>query len=289
MLSFQNPRVNDTRWSFNTDAQSTNREYSTFDRNQQSAGFGGGYPLWFLGPEYLEDVRFYTEYEFARIKIDNVEEKAPFLIREQQGTTTVSSVTPKLVRNTIDNPLDPKKGSRQQLSVELAGLGGEEKFWLGQAANTLYYPLWESPIGTFVFSQRTRLGYGATYDNEDFPVIRRFFPGGINSVRGYKARKMGPKDENNEVYGGDKELIANFEVIFPLFQAMGLNGVVFYDAGDAFDDGDAIEVSKLRQAVGGGFRWRSPLAPIRIEFGFPLDKEEGDTGFVTNFTFGTPQ
>ena len=64
--------------------------------------------------------------------------------------------------------------------------------------------------------------------------------------------------------------------------------MAFYDVGNAFDDNQGIEISELKQAVGFGFRWRSPIAPIRVEFGFPLDKEEGDKSMVTNFSFGSP-
>ncbi|MCB0360951.1 MAG: BamA/TamA family outer membrane protein, partial [Bdellovibrionales bacterium] len=125
-------------------------------------------------------------------------------------------------------------------------------------------------------------------DNEPFPLFKRFFPGGINSVRGYDSRELGPKDEQGNEYGGSKQLVANFELLFPLIPQMGLQGVVFYDAGQAFDDDVQIEIGDLRQAVGWGVRWRSPLAPIRIEIGYPIDRESGESSVVTNFSFGSP-
>jgi outer membrane protein insertion porin family len=80
----------------------------------------------------------------------------------------------------------------------------------------------------------------------------------------------------------------NFEMIFPLIPSIGLNGVGFYDMGNAYDDSDNIGFDTMRKAVGWGVRWRSPLAPIRIEVGYPLDKEEGEKSMVTNFSFGAP-
>lgn len=288
VLSFDNPRLNDTQWSLGLDALSVQRVYDDFDRSQIGGSIRVGYPLWFLGPDYLDDMRFGFAYELLKITIDDVEEDAPQLVMDEEGTSISSSVTPSIVRNTIDNPLFPTKGSRQTVSFETAGLGGDERFWLSQAANTLYHPLWKSPFGTFVFSHRVQFGWGESFNDDPFPLFKRFFPGGINSVRGYDSRELGPKDEEGNEYGGNKQLVTNFEMIFPIVESFGLNGVAFYDIGNAFDDGESIAYEDLRHAVGWGIRWRSPIAPIRIEFGYPLDKEEGDKSVVTNFSFGSP-
>lgn len=288
ILGFTNPRVNDSYFSFGAEALSTTREFDDFDRNQAGGSLSVGYPLAFLGEEIRDDYRATLRYELLRIDISEIDDDAPQLIIDEEGRSTSSSITPALTRNTIDNPLDPTNGSRQQASVELAGLGGTEEFWLLQLSNSWYYPVIESERGPLVFAQRTRFGYGDTYNDERFPLFRRFFPGGINSVRGFDARELGPKDEQGNEYGGNKQLVLNFEMIFPVLPSVGLQGVAFYDIGNAFDDEEQIEASALRHAVGWGIRWRSPIAPIRIEFGYPLDREEGEKSFVTNFSFGSP-
>ncbi|MCB0359767.1 MAG: outer membrane protein assembly factor BamA, partial [Bdellovibrionales bacterium] len=267
VVSFDNPRVDDGNWSLGFDVLSVEREFDDFNRQQRGASVTGGYPLIFLGPEYLDDVRFSLTYEFLKVNIDDVGPTAPILIQNEQGTSTSSSVTPRIVRNTIDNPLNPTEGSRQVLSMEVAGLGGNEEFWLGEAASTLYYPLFDTGLGPIVFSQRTRFGYGDTFNGEPLPLFKRYFPGGINSVRGYDARELGPKDEAGNEFGGSKQLVFNFEVIFPIAPALGLKGLVFYDTGEAFDDNENIDFAELRQAAGWGVRWNSPLGPIRIEIG----------------------
>ena len=88
-------------------------------------------------------------------------------------------------------------------------------------------------------------------------------------------------------FGGSKELVGNFELLFPIAESYGVRGLLFYDIGNAFDDDVDIEFSELRQAVGWGIRWRSPIAPIRIEFGYPLDKEEGEAASAFHFSFGS--
>jgi outer membrane protein insertion porin family len=146
----------------------------------------------------------------------------------------------------------------------------------------------KTTYGEITFAWRTTIGYGNSYNGDPFPLFKRYFPGGINSVRGYKARTLGPVDENGNEFGGSKELVNNWEIIFPIISSAGLKGVVFYDAGEAFDDNEIIQLSDLRQAYGGGLRWISPLGPIRVEFGFPIDRREDERSMVTLFSFGAP-
>jgi outer membrane protein insertion porin family len=149
--------------------------------------------------------------------------------------------------------------------------------------------LFDTEAGKIVFSLRTNFAYGDTYGGDDpFPLFKRYFPGGINSVRGFESRTLGPKDENGNEFGGSKQFVNNTEFIFPLYESLGLRGVVFYDIGEAFDDEESIRFSELRQAYGYGIRWASPLGPIRIEFGFPIDRESGEDSNVTLFSFGAP-
>lgn len=288
VLSFLNPRVSDTRFSFGADLLSVKREFDDFDRRQGGGSVTLGYPLWFLGEEALDDIRASITYELLEVNIDNISDNAPQLVREEEGRSLSSSISPRIVRNTINNPLDPTKGSRQIARVEVAGLGGDEKFWMLRFNNDWYYSFHEMEAGPVTFAQRLDFGYGKTFNDDTFPLFRRFFAGGINSNRGFEARELGPKDEEGNEFGGNKELIANFELIFPLLSEAGIKGLVFYDVGNAFDDDQNIDFADFRHAAGFGIRWRSPLAPIRIEFGIPIDKEEGENSFVTHFSFGSP-
>lgn len=289
VLSLVDRRFMDSYWSLGANAILAQREFTDFDRETRGAGIAAGYPLdRFLG-EWAEDISFNLRYDYQRIDIDNVDENnAAQLVIDSQGTTTVSSVTPTLIRNTINNPLNPTSGSRQQVSVELAGVGGSEEFYQVDVANQLYHPLYESDFGEFVFSWRWRLGYGKTFNDDTFPLFRRYFPGGINSVRGFEARTLGPKDEDGNEFGGNKQFINNLELIFPLINSAGIKGVLFYDVGEAFDDDVTMDFGELRKSYGYGIRWLSPLGPIRIEFGYPVDREPGEDSVVTQFSFGAP-
>ena len=222
------------------------------------------------------------------IEISNLDDDVADLVRRNEGDSSASGLTPRLTRNTIDNPINPTEGSRQRLSFEATGLGGNEEYWLADFRNRMYFPLFSTEAGKWVFSWKFRASYGETYDGSEFPLFRRFFPGGINSVRGFENRTLGPKDEQGNEFGGSKQLVNNLEFIFPLYSSAGLKGVLFYDVGEAFDDDESMDFGEMRQAVGYGIRWISPLGPIRVEIGYPLDKETGEDSVVTLFSFGAP-
>jgi len=288
-FNFSDRRIDDTFWSGSVNLVRSFREYSDFDRVLTGGSAELGYPLEQVFGESFEDINFAAEYELYHVNIENVDEDdAAQLVKDSEGKSVASSITWKLNRNTINNPLDPKSGSRQTLAFETAGLGGDQDYYLGEARQQLYLPLIDFENGPLVFSWRTTLAYGETKDGDPFPLFKRFFPGGINSVRGYKSRRLGPRDENGNEYGGSKQLINNFEMIFPLVPSAGFKGVTFFDAGEAFDDDDPIQLGDLRRSWGYGIRWNSPLGPIRVEFGYPLDKREGDKSMTPMFAFGAP-
>lgn len=289
VLSLSDPRINDSFVSGAVDLMRTERLFTDFDRKMTGTGLTLGYPLEQLFGEAFEDIGVSAKYEFLNIDIFNVNpERAARLVLDSVGETTSSAVTPTLQRNTIDNPLNPTSGSRQILSYEYAGLGGNQDYTLLTFRNTMFFPTVDMEAGPIVFSLRNRVGYGESGNEQDFPLFKRFFPGGINSVRGFQNRTLGPVDENGQEYGGSKEFVTNFELIFPLVTSAGLKGVVFFDIGEAFDDNQQISFSDLRRAYGAGFRWFSPLGPIRIEFGIPMGRQEGEDSLVTLFSFGAP-
>lgn len=179
---------------------------------------------------------------------------------------------------------------RKSIDSLVSGLGGDEEFYLYELRNTFYYPLIETSVGDITLSMRTNYGYGeGRGDTDRLPLYRRFFAGGINSVRGYKNRTLGPQDANGNEFGGAKEFVHATDILFPLVNAAGIRGVLFYDMGNAFDDNENLDFGEFKKGYGAGIRWNSPLGPLRLEFGFPLDEEEGDEkSMQTHFSFGVP-
>lgn len=288
IISFDDPRVNDTSLSAGVDLMRTTRLFDHFKRELTGGAFTVGYPGQKVFGELAQDINFNLKYEALQADIKDVSGDAAQLVKDSAGKTTSSALTPGLVRNTINNPLNPTSGSRQNLTTEFAGLGGDQHFYLVEAKNSWFYPVLESSYGDIVISNRTQFGYGQSLNDDPFPLFRRYFPGGINSVRGYRNRTLGPVDINSKQYGGSKQLVNNLETIFPLINSAGFKGVIFYDFGQAYDDNQSFDLSLLRQAWGYGIRWASPLGPIRVEFGYPLDKQPGEKSMQTMFSFGAP-
>jgi len=88
------------------------------------------------------------------------------------------------------------------------------------------------------------------------------------------------------VYGGDKYAVANAELLFPIMVKYGIRGVLFFDAGNAFAEGQGIDPGRFRTDVGPGIRWNSPFGPIRVEVGYKLDPNSNEKPFEFQFSAG---
>jgi outer membrane protein insertion porin family len=163
---------------------------------------------------------------------------------------------------------------------------------------------------SWVFRSNLEMGYiGATVPNEIVPASERYYPGGPNSVRGFEQFSLGPRvpvassgvnpvsNIRDNADGGTRELLLNLELEFPLVNAVGIRGVLFADAGNAFGVSDPYSMRLdvlhgrdndlvLRTALGFGFRWQSPLGMLRFEWGFPLQVRAQERRTVFNFSIG---
>ena len=121
-----------------------------------------------------------------------------------------------------------------------------------------------------------RGGYGREGSDGTWPDYDRFFLGGINSLRGFEKDDLSPRDENGNPIGGDKFVQFNLEFIFPLVKEAGLDGVIFFDTGDVYDEDEDVDLGNLRESAGFEFRWNSPVGPIRLAYGYILDPQPTD-------------
>lgn len=278
--------------------------FDQFTRGGTGAAVRFLYPLPSLGWDQLwgyslEDTRLGLEYRLENAEITDVSAFAPSQIAGEEGSSLTSSLTPRLNRDTRNHPFDPTAGSLQDLSFEFAGLGGQTKFFRLEARTRFYYPFYRSERwGTFVYSLGAQVGYGQGWGGKaELPLFERYFPGGINSVRGFRILSLGQRvplldqfgrNLGRTSIGGSQQLIFNNDFIFPIVESIGLKGVVFFDAGNAFLAARGIDLGELRLASGGGVRWLSPIGPLRLEIGFPLNPRVGDDRQTVMFSFGAP-
>jgi outer membrane protein insertion porin family len=234
--------------------------------------------------------RAFNEYWSGNITygIQEVEVKGTPPGSIEVGRSSTGSVSTSVERDTRDNIWDPRSGNKNAATVEYADtfLGGSNSFTKYILDSTWYYPM----LRDSAFMLHGRYAEGKGFGGRDLPPNERFYVGGIYTVRGFDYGKVGPTstgDVNGEILGADKELIFNLEYIIPLVKETRINGVLFYDAGAGFDSNDNIGMGDLRTSVGWGFRWLSPIGPLRLEWGYNLKPKPGERQGIWEFTIGT--
>ncbi len=274
-LSFTEPWLFDIPLSAGFDIYNWRREYDTYDKDSVGGALRFGYPVW-------DYTRIYLTYRYDISDIRNITDDASKEVKELEGENVTSSVTATLKYDSRDRTFNPTQGGEHSISVEYAGLGGDIGFFkvVGEAGQ--YFPLFWGTVGYL----RVKGGYVTENSGMILPDYEKFYLGGINSVRGFKWRDISLQDEDGADVGGYKFFQFNAEYHVPLLKQAGLIGIIFYDTGNVFDQDENIQFDELRQSAGGGFRWYSPMGPMRIEYGWILDRKEGEGSGRWEFAMG---
>ncbi len=278
VLSFVEPWLFDYPVSVGGDLYRIEREYTDYTIKQHGGALPVSFPIW-------EEVRGYTTYKYEKVDTRDVKPTASLIIKGQEGSAATSAMICALRRDTRNHYLDPTAGSDNIISVQYAGgfLGGTNNFTKYGATSAWFFTPWWK----LTFMARGRIGFIQGREGHPIPLYERFRLGGMHSVRGFDSYSIGPRAPNGEVIGGDKELLFNFETLFPLVQENRLKGVFFFDAGNAWDVGEPYRLNDLRTSAGFGFRWLSPVGPLRIEWGYNLNPKKGEKRSAWEFAIGT--
>jgi outer membrane protein insertion porin family len=297
-LQIVEPYFLDTYWTAALDFYRTEVDYGGFVRKATGGDLTFGHPIPFL---HDDDVRLFLTGTAEKVDVTSGGSQigaVPLFGRFVSGFT--SSLRLTLNWDTRNNRLFPSKGFTQSGSVErtLPEPLSTFDYTRYTGISRWYFPLpWR-----FVFKVQGQVGY---ITGHDVPISELYFVGGINSVRGYALRTISPtvpvavngRDPQSSTFpfqiGGNKQLVLNSELEFPIFEKLGVRGVVFYDMGNAFGVNENFFESKekelplgLFQSLGFGFRWFSPLGPLRFEWGIPLTRRPEDQGILFEFTIG---
>jgi outer membrane protein insertion porin family len=297
-IQFVEPYFLDTRWTFAFDLYATEGFYTNFTRRAIGGSLTWGYELnglapWWSFAKELEDWRVFATYTNERVNVSSSSEA--FVLANQFKSGTTSSVRLSLQADRRDNRLFPSKGWFASASAELAPPLLAPRFLFGQELNLFtryavdaryYRPLF---LGVVARGKLT-LGWIRDWDKDHpVPISEKFYVGGINSVRGYRYLSLSPSQEVgcnvrdpsttscDIAIGGDKQAVLNLELEFPIFDKVGVRGVLFADAGNAFARGRFTDPSvtlSLYKSIGFGVRWFSPIGPLRFEWGIPLDRRK---------------
>ena len=302
-LQFFDPYFLDTNFIFSTDFYRTQADYFGFVRNATGGSLGLGYYV-------MDDVSVNVGYTREYVQVEpgrDFDAEVPLANQFRNGAAVTSALRLTAQWDRRNNRIYPSSGFLQFASVEFAPkfLGGDLLFTRYSAYSRFYFPL---PLG-IVLKTNATIGYIAQLDPlNPLPISEQYFLGGIQTVRGYTLRSLTPRilvgsstrpDTSVRRFpvGGNKQFFFNLEIEFPIFEKVGIRGVIFYDAGNVFaadakffqDDTYKLPLG-LFHSVGFGFRWFSPIGPLRFEWGIPLnrraDSDPPDQPILFEFTIG---
>ena len=243
-----------------------------------------------VGHHLVEAVFGSANYTYERVRIKDVTDDAPDLVKQQAaesgGVSKTSSLTFTLTRDMRDSFTEPTKGLYLQAALQYAGgvLDADNNFTKYSLEASQYWPLWWKFVGHI----RGNISYAEPFgDTHTLPVQERFLLGGINTIRGFRNFTVGPKDPvTDNPVGGNKAFFMNHEILFPVYEPLKMRGLVFFDLGNAFREGEPFKWS-VKRSVGIGVRFTSPLGALRLEIGLNLARKHGERQEMLHFTAGT--
>jgi len=217
--------------------------------------------------------------------LDTPDEFLEFI--EESPENDILKLTGNFTHDSRDSRLFPTKGSIQRLSWEVSTPPSDLEYYKLTARNDSYLSLTDF----LIFKASAEVGYGDGYsDTDDLPFFENFFAGGANTVRGYDARSLGPRDSGGtpEALGGDRRILGNVELMFPLPGEGGEDKRIsfFVDGGQVYGPGADLDFGDLRYSAGIAFSWFSPLGPLALSLAEPLNDEPGDDIQRIQFTLG---
>jgi len=204
------------------------------------------------------------------------------LIRPEDRDAVVGSIIYSLLADTRPNPIEPRSGNYHTFDTELAarGLGSESDFFKVFGRSYWY---WGMPNDAVIVAA-ARVGVAIPYRDSIVPLPERFFAGGSTTLRGFGRNQAGPTDSNGNPIGGNVLLIGNLEYRIPIKANFG--AVIFADIGNVFAAVDAISGQDIRQTLGVGIRYSTPIGPLRLDWGHLISQRSGEDGSRLHFAIG---
>ena len=285
-LSFTEPYFLDLKLAAGTDIflrKTDLTDESSFEEDQQGFALRMGYQL---EPALRHTVR----YQLSRQKIDDIETTASPVVKAQSGSHVTSSISNEFFLDRLNRRFNPTDGFFGSANVEVAGLGGSQKFMRNTLGSGIYTPLFKTSV---IASLTGEVGHVFTFDDDLVRLTNRFYLGG-SSLRGFDNAGVGPRDlSTDDAIGGHQFYAGTAEVTFPLGlpEEFDIRGSVFSDFGSAWGIDDPfpnlVDENSTRASLGFGLGWASPFGPIRVDIATAVVKEDYDKTKTFSFNFGT--
>jgi len=278
ILSLTEPYFLDRRLSLNGQVFYTEANYLSSEYNQRNYGFA---------MELRKPVTTYTYatlgYQLQDVDIFDVAVSASDFIKSQQGSTTESKIFSGVVYDSRDNPLLSRRGQRVTFSPYIAGgfLGGNTQIYGLDLEGSQYFHL---PWDTILLINGEVATVSQWGNGSDVPIFERLYLGGSNNLRGFPFREVGPQDENGEPVGGKTMWRTTIEWTFPIIEKA--RGAVFYDTGFVNSEEWSFGFNHIASDIGIGLRLDLPIGPLRLDYGYPIQRDGYHGGGRFNFNVG---
>ncbi|PHV13123.1 outer membrane protein assembly factor BamA [Chitinimonas sp. BJB300] len=188
-------------------------------------------------------------------------------------------------RDTRDSSLFPTRGRLTSVNGEVALPGGTIQYAKLTAQHQWFVPLNK----TFTFLWNIEGGIGGGYAGDKLPFYTSFQAGGVGSVRGYDSSSLGPVDSMSRNLGGNRRLVTNWELLFPMPGMQNNKSVrlsTFVDGGNVWGEGQKLKLDDLRYSAGLAFSWLAPVGPMKFSYAKPLNAKSGDKLERFQFSLG---
>jgi len=309
-LSITEPYLYDTRWSAGFDLfYIENKERINYDNRKTGGSFRFGHPV------YGDELRAYVRYRIDKTELfaNAFTDPILFPLDTARGITSSATVTLEYDSRNDRFSTSASKGIFADISYEYAGLLGGDLKYQELSTRFRYY---KNVFWDLIWRNNLAFSSLQSLNDNQVPFTQRYQMGGAYSLRGFGSGTVGerlfsqyrydqigqPLNSNpfaspgiseeekrrrsNLIFGGTKQLLFQTEMQYPLIKEAGLNGVFFYDIGQAESE---IINTKFLSDFGMGFRWQSPLGLLRFEWGWPLTQDELNRDSINfEFSIGPP-
>lgn len=272
-LGWRDPRFLSSAFEMSVIAWIQHRIRPTFNYVQLGGSFGFYRRYDKIGLLFLQE---FTRNYF--VEGDSVAADA-----ESLRNNTISRTSMSASYDARDNFSNPTRGYYGLAKIDFFNeIKGNEAHFVKFALQAEYdYGFWKR----LVFSSAGRFDDIETIgSNVSVPTNELLFMGGSDTVRGYAEDSLGPVDAQGRATGGRVRWIINEELRFNAFKNFQVAG--FFDVGSLTNDFPQINASSIRMSAGAGIRYLTPVGPLRLDWGFPLDRKPNESKSRVHFTFG---
>ena len=279
-IGFTEPWLFDRPLSAGFDIFNNRRVYQDFTVNSLGGDIRFGHPL----GDYS---RWNLIYRVTQDDVSDVADNASTSLLDEEGKRITSLVGASVTRDTRDSAFEPTRGTVMGIGADVAGVAfGDSKFVRAAGNLAGFYNPWLN----HVISGRLTGAWQVGWSTDPVPLFERFYLGGPNSLRGWKARQISPVDGSGTRVGGTIQVLGTIEYSIPLF--FNIRAALFYDVGQVYGPdtsfGTPFDLSDLRHDAGLSLRWASPFGPLRVDYGIKLDKRKNESFGEFHFAVGAP-